>query len=336
LVIAQMILWWLPGSWARDPVNLAPKLPGFLSWAAPERMRNPDAAQSQTPANGDDTSTSQPGGGQTGGGGEQQVVDQNDPEVLETPFAAPGSGDQAAETTGEVLDPNPDVAIDGGESSDDNGSDPIGDIMLDNPLEIAPPVEEVIGVRSAPVFSGDELGETLKSANEAKGVIDAGGGLDLSGEQRKDAATFYRVFCELSERVTFVDPEGQQVPARLAAIGDIVRDLGEKKKNLDAIGELAATWIRLKENRPGDGIMLAGTVKSIAPQGKLFDTEVQLFSKDRQMVTVMSKLDPTQKFTEGDRVIILGSVVDEPSLKLAGYEGNLPLVIWGGFPVALP
>jgi hypothetical protein len=28
--------------------------------------------------------------------------------------------------------------------------------------------------------------------------------------------------------------------------------------------------------------------------------------------------------------------VDEPSLNLGGYEGNLPLVVWGGYPVVLP
>lgn len=113
-------------------------------------------------------------------------------------------------------------------------------------------------------------------------------------------------------------------------------ELGENKTNLDSIGRLAVTWIGLKEKRPGDGIMLAGIVRAIASQGQVYRTEVELFSDDKQMVTVISKIDPRKKIDESDRVIILGTVVQDPSLKLAGYEGSLPLVIWGGFPVALP
>ena len=47
--------------------------------------------------------------------------------------------------------------------------------------------------------------------------IDATGGLDVTN-RGKEAVAFYKIFCKLSERATFVDPEGQQVEPRLAAI----------------------------------------------------------------------------------------------------------------------
>ena len=145
LLIAQMILWWLPGSWARDPANLAPKLPGFLSWAAPERLRNPDGVQAES-SNDETASTSE-----TGQASAKPIVNQDDPKILNTPFALPGADDQTAGTGGEVLDPKPeDMAQDNGSPSTTDGVDPLDNISIDNPLAQLPPPDELIGVRSAP------------------------------------------------------------------------------------------------------------------------------------------------------------------------------------------
>ncbi len=51
LTIAQLILWWLPGDWKRDPFELGPKIPGFASFIVSPRFRAPSVAdQSQVPA----------------------------------------------------------------------------------------------------------------------------------------------------------------------------------------------------------------------------------------------------------------------------------------------
>ncbi len=39
LAIAQLVLWWLPGSWSRDPLKLAPKMEAFAPWLLPGHLK---------------------------------------------------------------------------------------------------------------------------------------------------------------------------------------------------------------------------------------------------------------------------------------------------------
>ena len=57
LAIAQLILWWLPGTWRRDPLSLAPQLPTFAAFAAPESLRFPNRKPTQP---GDNTTPPSP------------------------------------------------------------------------------------------------------------------------------------------------------------------------------------------------------------------------------------------------------------------------------------
>jgi hypothetical protein len=38
VIIAQLILWWLPGDLRRDPFGLAPRLPTWLQWLRPDEL----------------------------------------------------------------------------------------------------------------------------------------------------------------------------------------------------------------------------------------------------------------------------------------------------------
>ena len=35
--LAQLILWWLPGSWSRDPMHIGPKASQYIPWVVPKR-----------------------------------------------------------------------------------------------------------------------------------------------------------------------------------------------------------------------------------------------------------------------------------------------------------
>ncbi|MCA9198327.1 MAG: hypothetical protein KDA87_12345, partial [Planctomycetales bacterium] len=51
LLIAQMILWWLPGQWRRDPFDLAPQLPASLAFLVPTELRSSAATSGTFAAN---------------------------------------------------------------------------------------------------------------------------------------------------------------------------------------------------------------------------------------------------------------------------------------------
>ncbi len=333
LVIAQAIMWW---GMKTDPFILAPKLPSWMAWAAPASLRNPDAVEEQ-PAGGDQVSGN--GSGQNGQADQNSGPELDQPYDPDAPFPEAGTGLQARDVVDDTDEHAASSDVPGTGGGADNAHTAVAD---DDTLEDLPddpppdePVEERLGVRNAPSYTGDELGKALKEADDFKAKVEAEGGMDLTARPQ-DAADMYRALCNLSERATFVDPDGNQVKDRLAAAEGIVLDLSKKKSQLDAIGRFGATWLELGEKRPGNGIALAGTVMSIAPQGELFDTELQLFAGGQPVVTVMSKVDPQEAYSKDDRIVILGSVVEEPSLNLAGYEGNQSIVTWRGYPVILP
>lgn len=39
LAIAQLVLWWLPGNWSRDPLKLAPEMEAFAPWLLPGHLK---------------------------------------------------------------------------------------------------------------------------------------------------------------------------------------------------------------------------------------------------------------------------------------------------------
>ena len=150
---------------------------------------------------------------------------------------------------------------------------------------------------------------------------------------RMTAASYGR-FCRLAEVATFV-----QVDAADGDIGetkDALRLLLSRcaavQQNLNTIGRLAGRRLEATGDE-SDGILLAGTVHETAGDGDVYLLRIVLFGLPK-VVTVASArrsiLGPK------DRVVILGTVVRRPRENLIGYDGRLPLIVWGGMPVRLP
>jgi hypothetical protein len=108
----------------------------------------------------------------------------------------------------------------------------------------------------------------------------------------------------------------------------------KQPKKLAMIGNQAAAWLE-RTDRPHQGIFLFGTVKRIQARGQLFETEVELAARQERTVTVVSRVDPRRSFGSGDRILLLGAVVEQPEQNLLGYEGSESMVVMGGFPVVL-
>jgi hypothetical protein len=335
LLIAQIILWWAvpTGCSANpDPIGLAPKLPGFLQWMAPERVRNPDTMPPTAPP----VEGTQQGNGQQD---PQLATLQQTPEQLGTPFPAPGTGD-TSDNGGNVSSADAgssglDVEIPGVES-DALGSDRIDELDVENPLAEIPaePSKEILGVLNPPEFTGQDLGESLSAAKAQRDEMEALGGLE--GKDMRAVAAFYMPFCKLAERATYVNPNDLQARAQIEEVEETLKELGKDNRNLNALGTVTEYYLDMKGTRKSNGILLAGVVRKIEPRGKLHGTSVAVAGTDERVVMVLSRIDPKGKISEGDRVIILGAMVKDPSANLGGYEGSQSEVVWGGLPVVLP
>jgi hypothetical protein len=68
--------------------------------------------------------------------------------------------------------------------------------------------------------------------------------------------------------------------------------------------------------------------------GKLYELKIAIPGVE-EPVSVFSGKKP-RGVAQEDRVILLGSVVDNPTDNLPGYEGAQPAVVWNGLTVKLP
>ncbi|HJT36698.1 MAG TPA: hypothetical protein VJ783_32045 [Pirellulales bacterium] len=142
--------------------------------------------------------------------------------------------------------------------------------------------------------------------------------------------------CQLAEIATFAQFDEADTAARdefRTAAQDLLLLIGADRDRGEVIGRLAAN--RLDDGqRSSNGVILAGTVAQTGYQGDLFTVRIVLSGIGRT-VTVASRDSPEPLFGPRDHILILGSIVDSPSHNLAGYEGGLPQVIWGGVPFKL-
>ena len=144
----------------------------------------------------------------------------------------------------------------------------------------------------------------------------------------------YHKLCRLAEVVTHlkVDAADDSVWQRKLAVESVFLKAAGDREKTHSIGRLAGHWLE-NQRRDADGVLLAGTVQGSRKEGPYFLTEIVLFGLPT-VVTVASN-GPAGLQAE-DRVLIAGSIVEEPSKHLAEYEGNLPRLVWGGMPLKLP
>ena len=222
-----------------------------------------------------------------------------------------------------------------------------------------------VGLLDPPSYTSDQLGDALAKANAAFGCKNCNstgkvtkivtevqeiGGKKKEVKKKKTVEcevcdghplramndSAYDEFCQVSRVVTFV--QGADDDAQLANRKRAVRDLAEKAGGSDAelarIGELAAARLA-DEGRLEAGVFLAGTVQKTGPRGAVHESKILLSSSGKPVtVTVLSPR--SLPAAANDRVLVLGSIVEEPRQNLAGYEGPESLVVWAGECVKLP
>jgi hypothetical protein len=360
LLIAQAILWWLPRDWRKDPLGLAPKLPDYLAFLAPEDLRGTPALRPGTLPM-DDGREALPSFSPDGQGGEsgfpffpaprsddtnssEPVVDEETDDVVLPPESlapsglselGPATGRGATDVSGDVISPQT-------ESGDveSAAAGPLGpsNIGVDASASAPDSVDDIIGVRDAPSYSADQL----RSSVDAAIVAEARWGESVVQEPaaiRQIVRHAFQTLCELSEVATFVEQDGNLTSDPLATTHQLLQQISGDASRVDVIGDAAASWLVWK-SRPTRGVLLAGTVKSISQQGLFYETQLELSGNRGTLVAVISKTDPARDrdsaYGPGDRVFILGAIMENPKLDILGFDGDQPEVVWSGRTLVLP
>jgi hypothetical protein len=209
---------------------------------------------------------------------------------------------------------------------------PVPDAAAENPAPPAVPVTpeanpkpeaaDKIGPRNTPKVTSDDLGKALKAANDA-----LGDGARMTPE-------VFAEFCRLGEAATFVEPNpaDTRLADRQQAVRTVLEKIARQADLFNEIGRLAGSRLDSDANLKG-GILLAGVVKIVKSQGPLSGAAVDLADFPK---TIMVLSDRPLEMEAGDRVLVLGGAVSNPTQNLAGYSGTKPLVVWYGVSVKAP
>lgn len=335
LPIAQMILWWLPGDWKRDPVGLAPNLPSFMAFLAPESLRKPGL--SEEPDDADNTAqTPRSGNGRP-------------PKDALSNLTSNGTGDNSfgRDLSGALLGNEQDndksdrpknnprnPRRNGGNNSQDGNQNGNGNNQSGGGDPINEVASPVIGPKNAPTYEAAELGAALTDAKNVPQSLAMAADTTLEAADRFENADRYQAeIGKLAHVATHTDPRPDGYEEDLDGILSQVSDSTSK---LRVAANLAVRHLK-QEARESDGILISGTVEKIQKHGpQLHEAVIKLKSTSQQPISVFGKKNPKGAFNVGDTVIILGTIIDDPQADLGGYRGPSEPVIWGGYSYSVP
>lgn len=186
-----------------------------------------------------------------------------------------------------------------------------------------------VPLRSAPVYSEQQLEDSLLAA-EALGRTWRSLLSEVDPKKRDPALRdFYTSLVELGEKMTFT-PDTQRRQQLVAQADGLVAEISAQPTGLDDIERAAVSW--MKSRRSG-GTLLYGAVKSIRMRGNLYESEIEL-AKSRRF-TVISAVDPSSLYGLESKVLIFGSIIDQPATAMQDYKGSADFVVLSGHPVLL-
>ena len=350
---ATMILLWLPGRWQRDPLGVGPTLGRYAPWIVPANLRpgNEEEADTREPARPKNRTTNSPstaGSSQLPRLGEGPADATASKKRPSTPRHGPTTVSTPTDATRHhrLADEDPPSGNSGAPSeAARRKAAPDAHAPPQKPVfSPAPPADpmtsgdgEVLGVYNGPRFEAADFEQSLRAAESAWDTWH-----NLAQDEQLDPAVRDRVrgellaaLYDLGETTVYVDPEAPEIPELAKRATALLEAISEDAKLLAYVGNQSAQHLAHKL-RPRDGVLIYGTVVRIEPHGHLFVTTVKLASRKKGQIGVLSFADPATYYHKGSRVLLLGTVVDQPGMRVAGYNGEAARVVVGGVPYALP
>lgn len=333
---ATLILLWLPGKWQRDPLGVGPKIGEFAPWLVPANLRPASEQADAENAAPPDTSTSKmpplP---------EMPPDKSSQPRAPRTLDTRPPDESKHRSLTG----PSHKTPRSDSTKSSTNAEDHEETSKLPPlPTEVAeaprPPAldnaDDAVGVYDAPIYDVNDFRTSLAAA-EASWTAWTSLASDPQIEPPARAEIESQLFAtlgELGERAVFVRPDAPEIPMLAKETASLLANVAQDGSALAKLGNHAAERLGDAESAMS-GILVYGTVTRVRPHGRLFETQVDLAARNKRKITILSITDPRNLYQKGDRILVLGCIVDEPSLKVAGYNGSESRVVMGGLPYVL-
>ena len=331
---------------AEAPAEPAADAPAAEPAAEPAASDTPPAAAAPSDTTPAEPAPAEPAPGAETPAAEEPSLDpittdkpaDDQPEAM--PEEKPAAGDPVEDLLAPSADDKPKE-----ETAEAPESDPVADLLPDGDKPADKPAEEMpadetiaddtpsepVGPAAATEFALADVAAAAQQAAAADQRIIAAQAGDDETEQKKARSNFYLSIFKLAEAVTFAKDDEAQLAQMRGGIQQTLEQFAADSKRVDALKFNAARWLGFAK-RTTPGIVLAGKVESAERVGKLYEVKVGIgLDSAAPVVTVISGTNP--KLAPGDAAFVLGTIVDNPSENLAGYDGNEPQVVWSGMAV---
>ncbi|MCP4190729.1 MAG: hypothetical protein GY768_08880 [Planctomycetaceae bacterium] len=293
------MLWWLPGDLRRDPFQLAPHLPPWLSFLTPDELRK--NSETVLAHHSEEKSKSE----YEGLTGELTRLDQLQPELDLADDEPPKISDSSAGLTPSVTASSASI-----------------------PLAVS-------RLKDAPSYPASDLKNLLA---DIRIQLEQYRETDVDRETRRNQLRkLYQRLCEIGEVVTFVKMNDPEIGRMMQASEALLTRISNSPDQLELVGRAAGTWINYS-SRVTDGIAIAGEVIAIKAEDDLYFSTIRFSSKPDTHIQLVSERNPItdvrQSYNVGDHVLAFGAIINDPNRQISGFSGTGP-VVWEGLHIAL-
>jgi hypothetical protein len=199
---------------------------------------------------------------------------------------------------------------------------PSADEFSNETIEDHPVV--LVGPKNPPKYGAEEISTTLDDVKLLRAAL----AVPDSAEAKEAKPKYYRKLYRLGELVTF----SANAAPLTTATAELLTELGEDESNFNEIGKACLMWLkRSPELRGNDkGLLIAGTVDEIAKAGDMVRVRVAVVGSDKS-INVYAPTKPD--LSEGSKVLVLGSIIDNPKEMLQNFTDEDAPVVWHGLSV---
>ena len=196
--------------------------------------------------------------------------------------------------------------------------EPTTDSAPEPDAEPQPQPEGFIGPKATGTFTSDDLSTALRDVNRALARVDI--------SQPTHPST-YKAMCLVGHQLALAGKDDAELAERKSAAEQAAKSFVSGRGRYDEMGRLATETI---DSGQAQGVLMTGLVRGVRALGKLNGAAISL-PESNKLVTIMT--DQPLKIKTGDKVMVLGTVVEKPAENIAGYPAGtakLPMVVWVG------
>jgi hypothetical protein len=208
-----------------------------------------------------------------------------------------------------------------------------GDFPPPPELQPEPPLVPE-GPKAEKTFGYSDAAKAMSAATDAAAERNAAPE-DLaetnSAEFNRLRKTYYVALAKLAETVTMLRPQphDEKLSTARHAAAALVLGLADDEAKQQELGVLASAWLA-SAKRTDIGIVLAGVAQKPEAVGKQYRTLIRLYGNSKP-IAVLTSTKP--ELTDGNPVLVLGVIVDDPAKNLNDYQGDDERVVWAAAAV---